>query len=504
MTLSIFGYYIEHFTVENNELACTAEIRPEFCYRYFPGVEADDGDIVLGYAADLENVPDHCALILIGRPSAHLLETHPVLYIAEGDERFFYEVQKAAGRLLGLAQSVQQILSREDPITELVNVASKIFGNHVFIHDSYYKLLAASEDPPGDNQWEYNEFQKCYILSEDIISEFKCNQDYLDTMDTHEASIFPAETFGYRILYLNLWDEQGTYQGRICVCELKRMMHPGDYWLIKWMDDVFRLITRPEITVGERLRLPIISMLEYLLNEGTVTREQMDHTLLNAGWTSRDRYYLVCLYPEQSDDLIKSENYQRQRLTELSPQFCILTHEGKFLLLVNETVDELSLSEFRYAYAASLRDLLMKVGISGVGQDLMEIVQLYRQACIAYEYGSRQASTFWVYFFDDYRMDYMLAMATGGFSTELICREDLYTLLEYDKEHTSELFHTLCVFLKWERSIARACEELEIHRTTLLYRMRRIGEITGLDLDDEKVRLDLILSYKFMEMKKYK
>lgn len=501
--LSVFSCFIEKFAVEKNESAGSVLIRPECCYRYFPGIEVQEEELLMGYAYDIPEETDGKALALIGRPSDMIMQNNAVIYIAQRDERFFHEVQKAAGRLLGLDSRVQEILLAEDPFSELVNAASAVFGNHVFIHDSGYILLAASDDPPGDEQWEYNEFQKCYVLSEDIISEFKCNQDYLDTMNTYQAEIFPAETFGYRILYRNLWDKE-QYKGRICVCELKRLLHPGDFWLIEWMANVVKLIrTHPISAEGQRF-LPVISMLEYILNDGKVSRKRMDQILVNTGWTSRDRYYLICLFPEQSDDLIKSQNYQRQRLAELSHQFCILTHKGRYLLLINETVNELSISDFRYTFASSLRDQLMKVGISCVSQDLMQIRQLYRQACIAYQFGSVQASMFWVYYFDDYRMDYMISKAKGEFDAELICRPELFLLQEYDKNHTSELLHTLRVFLKWERSIARACEELDIHRTTLLYRMQRIEQLTHLDLEDEGIRLELTLSYKFLEKEKYR
>ncbi|MGN0266078.1 MAG: PucR family transcriptional regulator [Lachnospiraceae bacterium] len=501
--LSIFGCFIEKFLLEKNECAESSTIRPEYCYRYFPGIEIQEGELLMGYAEEIPEDTAGKALALIGRPSGEILQRNAVIYTVQKSERFFYEVQKAAGKLLELDSRVQEILLADNPFADLANSASAVFGNHVFIHDSGYILLAASGDPPGDEQWEYNEFQKCYVLSEDIISEFKCNQDYLDTMDTHEAAVFPADTFGYRILYRNLWENE-QYKGRICVCELKRLLHPGDFWLIEWMTNVVKLIRKhPISTEGQRFH-PVISMLEYLLNEGTVSRKQMDQILVNTGWTSRDRYYLVSLFPEQPDDLIRSENYQRQRLAELSSQFCILTHNGRFLLLINETVNELSISDFRYHFASSLRDQLMKVGISCVGQDLMQIRQLYRQACIAYQFGSYQDSTFWVYNFDDYRMEYMISQAKGEFDAELICRPELFWLQEYDKDHTSELLNTLRVFLKWERSIARACEELSIHRTTLLYRMQRIDQLTHLNLDDEETRLELILSYKFLEKEKFR
>ncbi|WP_456298190.1 helix-turn-helix domain-containing protein [Blautia producta] len=38
-----------------------------------------------------------------------------------------------------------------------------------------------------------------------------------------------------------------------------------------------------------------------------------------------------------------------------------------------------------------------------------------------------------------------------------------------------------------------------IHRNSLLYRLKRIEELTGIDLDNEEIRLHLMLSYLLEE-----
>ena len=53
---------------------------------------------------------------------------------------------------------------------------------------------------------------------------------------------------------------------------------------------------------------------------------------------------------------------------------------------------------------------------------------------------------------------------------------------------------SLC-YLTNERALLHTAELMDIHRTTLLYRIRRIEELTGLQLDDEQTRFDLLLSF---------
>ena len=51
--------------------------------------------------------------------------------------------------------------------------------------------------------------------------------------------------------------------------------------------------------------------------------------------------------------------------------------------------------------------------------------------------------------------------------------------LAYDAEHSSELVHTLEEFLRANRSWQRASEVLYVHKQTLVYRIKRVEELTG-------------------------
>ena len=63
------------------------------------------------------------------------------------------------------------------------------------------------------------------------------------------------------------------------------------------------------------------------------------------------------------------------------------------------------------------------------------------------------------------------------------CRRALGALADYDQQQGAQLQHTLQVFLEQNRSWQKTAERLNVHRQTLVYRIRRIEEITGLSLD---------------------
>ncbi len=67
-------------------------------------------------------------------------------------------------------------------------------------------------------------------------------------------------------------------------------------------------------------------------------------------------------------------------------------------------------------------------------------------------------------------------------------REYLGNLVDYDRKHDGELIQTLKVYLHYS-GIADTARAIHVHRNTLLYRLSRIQEITGADLEDGETRL---------------
>jgi purine catabolism regulator len=73
-------------------------------------------------------------------------------------------------------------------------------------------------------------------------------------------------------------------------------------------------------------------------------------------------------------------------------------------------------------------------------------------------------------------------------------------LIEYDREHNANLVHSLAQFLRANRSWQRAAEPLFVHKQTLVYRMKRVEELTGRHLDDTGDVAELWLALQALEI----
>lgn len=103
-----------------------------------------------------------------------------------------------------------------------------------------------------------------------------------------------------------------------------------------------------------------------------------------------------------------------------------------------------------------------------------------------------------VSFFGDLGI-YRLLLSVSVEELQSYYRQSLGRLVDYDDQHGGELIHTLKTILKYP-TVAETAQALHVHRNTLLYRIKRIQEITNLSLDDGETRLMLHLALKVSDV----
>jgi purine catabolism regulator len=66
-------------------------------------------------------------------------------------------------------------------------------------------------------------------------------------------------------------------------------------------------------------------------------------------------------------------------------------------------------------------------------------------------------------------------------------------LVDYDQRRGSDLTNTLSVYFDTGANATETADRLFLHRNSLLYRLERIQELTGLDLKEPEARFALQL-----------
>jgi hypothetical protein len=84
-----------------------------------------------------------------------------------------------------------------------------------------------------------------------------------------------------------------------------------------------------------------------------------------------------------------------------------------------------------------------------------------------------------------------------------ILDETLHPLVEYDRRHRTALVDTVRTYVETGFNLRRSADVLHVHPNTVMYRLRRVQELSGRDPYDPEDLLILFLALKLTELSNY-
>jgi sugar diacid utilization regulator len=148
-------------------------------------------------------------------------------------------------------------------------------------------------------------------------------------------------------------------------------------------------------------------------------------------------------------------------------------------------------SELHRALSDELGTADGTIGVGGHCDVLTDLPHSYDEAVRALTVRRRSQDPYGSTGFEELGLCRMMGTGSGEREADRFVREWLGELLDYDARHHTELMTTLSRYLESGGSYDTTSEALLIHRSTVRYRLQRIREITGHDLNDVEIRLNL-------------
>ena len=149
-----------------------------------------------------------------------------------------------------------------------------------------------------------------------------------------------------------------------------------------------------------------------------------------------------------------------------------------------------------------LPDLTISVGIGGYKKDPAQLPEAYSEAGVALEIGHRIHGPSSVSTFGEtgtYKLLFRVLQENPD-ELEVFYGETLEPVVRYDSRYGTELVQTLITYLGNDASTVKTAGDLFAHRHTIRYRLDRVSELTGLDVDKSADRERLTLGIKAMQL----
>jgi hypothetical protein len=403
---------------------------------------------------------------------------------------------------------LQDILVRGSAAQAMLDCSDRIFNNPLILHDSYYKVISFSK--------KYADAFSMMSFMPQARNAAHVDLSEYDIYSQRRAVLFPTSMDGIRSIYVNIF-QQNRLQYRLLVLEYSRKFYPSDSSLLEHLAERIQpVVADVSEDAAERMRLS--GLIRKILSGEYADDAYIKERLGKFNWLETHTY--MCM--KVSLDSGKTGNFPEaiihDGIREIVPGACVFEHEGAAAVFINLTdpgegapdgamdiFDGFSgkkADRFSVALGTFLIDHGLRAGSSSrfSGRSFADIKLYYRQAEIALELGARNAPLAHLYYFSAFVKRHILEAGARELPASMLCAPELIKLRDYDLKHKTELLRTASRYLQNHLSHTQTSIELGIHRSTLMYRLDRIRDIGGFNIEDSDSQWYLLFSLKLLEL----
>lgn len=185
-------------------------------------------------------------------------------------------------------------------------------------------------------------------------------------------------------------------------------------------------------------------------------------------------------------------------LSSKSKQILATSKNGYIIVLCSSSNDTEEKTLKQFEITNFFESLGAGIGVSMYFEELSSITNAYNQAIIALDMGQISNPNSSVHYYKDYVLSHFINDTSEHSDLGRFVLPQLRKLFSYDKEHNTKYAYTLYIMLKMSNRQISAANALNIHRTTLQYRLNKISELISLDYTDQYWVSRLYLSFAIL------
>jgi len=235
--------------------------------------------------------------------------------------------------------------------------------------------------------------------------------------------------------------------------------------------------------------------------------EELEQRLKHIKLAVRRYYHILLISFGDKQDLNNIPwNYVIHLLERIFPFSNITTYQGEILMIFRKTNRGTRPAYDQEQLANILERYDGHAAFGNYSEYLTSLPPVYYQTKTALRLGLTMDPERRIYYYEDYSVYQIVEMANRSALQDLssrnivhLCHPALISLVMYDKKTGGNLTKALYTYLSHERNAAQTAKALYVHRNTMLYKIRKIEEIIGQDLNDPKLRERLLFSYRVLE-----
>ncbi|CAK6478209.1 PucR family transcriptional regulator [Peribacillus castrilensis] len=415
-------------------------------------------------------------------------------------------------------QELLKLILKETDLNHITKFIQRLIGCSIIITDRSGSIQEISSHTQSFiKEW------KSYVL-QGILPLRK--ETYIETHDPMFQKFQMIEIKDQTILQLPVLQVLGDAQGYIFVLLPRKTS--VDSYLTQYRVNVLEhsattialWLSRKNAVEDTKMRLRSDFVQELAKGE-FVSSDQASSRAKLLGYNIKLPYVSIVGYPENLEVLFRKrkqdddsfEHWLENMIRYIEEEIyyaaqslkreVMMTYQGEqlliFLEIPSKTENE-NATNFLDLVERRLGNLLPEViiswGIGNYSEDFNGFAESYQHANVALNIGRRKKGTGNRMMYEKTRVDRVLLNLAQNNEMKEVIMSTIEPLVQYDNQRNMDLIETFSVYNQFQGNVSQTARSLNLHRQSLLYRLRKIESLTGLSLIDPEDLFLLDLSIK--------
>lgn len=355
----------------------------------------------------------------------------------------------------------------------LVDTASKLFENPIYVIDLQYKYIAISSGIFPNNTF-YQEQNKSHYISEEGTQYIRKNN--IDEKVRKSSLPFYSfnEIAGHGTLTSSIQID-GIEVGHIMIQESEHKFRETDAELLYHFTRLVSIELQKNTVFTDNKGVMYSYFLADLLKNPTSNVTNIKKRLKTLGFNLKDNLYIMVIPANSYKNSKARLEVILQNIKYILVGSLYVIYEDSIVFLIPKD----KYQEFTEYELERLNDFLksnqLKSGISNFFENLEEAPRFYKQALEAIYFGTNLGDSSSIYYYRDYYIYEMFhALEKEGKEIRYLIHPGIFKLYLYDQENNTNFVATLQEYLVSPGQPSLVAKKLFIHKNTLLYRMSKI------------------------------
>lgn len=415
--------------------------------------------------------------------------------------QMFEDEMSATQRIATAYNHILMAVMRSNRLDEMTSGISVVVGSPVFLTNENFEILEYFI--PEDSEITFP-----FTFCRDPNTVFS-EKDILELTELEQQAVLPVRKLGKTIAEKTVTflifpvTNKNIVVGHLVCIEEKREFTSQDYDFISNIDSIIYIALVKNNFRSEEQRSNDERFYHMLLSGKTENISELESLCLINRFNYSAEMVCAVFTASGYERLTVAKRRTLERLfwntccsvlDSMEISYNKTLYDSTFLLFIycdeksnqNITADKMHKLMDSIIEALDNNKLHCCAGFSRSGSGIGNIPELYSQAVRALKFGSRLHPENRCFSYQEDYIIHNLYMSFSMSKLKEIYNEYILPLLQYDEKYSGELFHTIDEYIECRENMTAAAKKLFIHRNTMMYRLKQIEEILGVDIDSRE------------------